>query len=136
MDQRRESNSVVTHQHMKKIISYIIVAISILSVVQCNSQNKKTETMKTTPENTDMKQIIVDVRTIEEWNNDGHADCTVNYPMDIFESKIEELKKYDKVIIVCRSGNRAGIAKQKLLGAGYTNEVENLGAWQNVNCEK
>lgn len=121
---------------MKKTITYIIVAISTLSLVQCNSQNKKTETMKTTTENTDMKQIIVDVRTIEEWNNDGHADCTVNYPMDIFESKIEELKKYDKVIIVCRSGNRAGIAKQKLLDAGYTNEVENLGAWKNVNCEK
>ena len=92
--------------------------------------------MKTTTENTDMKQIIVDVRTIEEWNNDGHADCTVNYPMDSFESKIEELKKYDKVIIVCRSGNRAGIAKQKLLDAGYSKEVENLGAWQNVTCEK
>lgn len=121
---------------MKKTITYIIVAISTLSLIQCNSQIKKTETMKTTTENTDMKQIIVDVRTIEEWNNDGHADCTVNYPMDSFESKIEELKKYDKVIIVCRSGNRAGIAKQKLLDAGYSKEVENLGAWQNVTCEK
>jgi phage shock protein E len=121
---------------MKEALTYIIVAILILSFVQCNSQNKKTETMKTTTENTDMKQIIVDVRTIEEWNNDGHADCTVNYPMDIFESKIEELKKYDKVIVVCRSGNRAGIAKKKLLDAGYSKEVENLGAWQNVTCEK
>ena len=78
--------------------------------------------------------IIVDVRTPEEWNNDGHADCTVNYPMDSFESKIEELKKYDKIIIVCRSGNRAGIAKNILLKAGYTKEIENLGAWQNVKC--
>ncbi len=121
---------------MEKAITYIIVAISTLLLVQCNSHNKKTETMKTTTENTNMKQIIVDVRTIEEWENDGHADCMVNYPMDIFESKIEELKKYDKVIIVCRSGNRAGIAKQKLLDAGYSKEVENLGAWQNVTCEK
>ena len=78
--------------------------------------------------------IIVDVRTPEEWNNDGHADCTVNYPMDSFESKIEELKKYDKIIIVCRSGNRAGIAKNILLKAGYTKEIENLGAWENVKC--
>lgn len=122
---------------MKKAIILIIFAISTLSLVQCNSQNKKTETMKTTTETkTDVKQIIVDVRTVEEWENDGHADCTVNYPLDTFESKIEELKKYNKVIIVCRSGNRAGVAKQKLLDAGYTNEVENLGAWQNVNCEK
>ena len=120
---------------MRKTITYI-VAVSTLALVQCNSQNKKTETLKTTTENTKMKQIIVDVRTIEEWNNDGHADCTVNYPMDTFESKIEELKKYDKVIIVCRSGNRAGIAKQKLLDAGYSKEVENLGAWQKEKKEK
>jgi rhodanese-related sulfurtransferase len=119
---------------MKTIVILIIAAISTLSLAQCNSQSKKTVTMKTTTENTDIKQIIVDVRTLEEWNNDGHADCTVNYPMDIFESKIEELKKYDKVIIVCRSGNRAGIAKGQLLNAGYTKEIENLGAWQNVKC--
>lgn len=119
---------------MKKTLTYIIVALSAIILVQCNSQNKKTETMKTTTENTDIKQIIVDVRTIEEWNNDGHADCAVNYPMDIFESKIEELKKYDKVIIVCRSGNRAGIAKDQLRKAGYTKEIENLGSWKNITC--
>jgi rhodanese-related sulfurtransferase len=120
---------------MKRAIILIIFAISTLSLAQCNSQNKKTETMKTTTETkTEVKQIIVDVRTIEEWDNDGHADCTVNYPLDTFESKIEELKQYDKVIIVCRSGNRAGVAKNKLINAGYTKEVENLGAWQNVSC--
>lgn len=84
---------------------------------------------------TAVKEIIVDVRTFEEWNEDGHADCSVNYPLDKFESKIEELKKYDKVILVCRSGNRAGIAKAKLQSAGYTKEIENLGPWQNVTCK-
>ncbi len=90
----------------------------------------------TTVTKTDLKQIIVDVRTPEEWNGDGHADCSVNYPLDSFGSKIEELKKYDKVIIVCRSGARAEAAKKQLLDAGYTKEVENLGAWQNIKCEK
>lgn len=90
----------------------------------------------TTATKTDLKQIIVDVRTPEEWNGDGHADCSVNYPLDSFGSKIEELKKYDKVILVCRSGARAGAAKKQLLDAGYTKEVENLGPWQNIKCEK
>ena len=84
---------------------------------------------------TAVKEIIVDVRTVEEWNEDGHADCSVNYPLDKFEGKIEELKKYDKVILVCRSGNRAGIAKAKLQSAGYSKEIENLGPWQNVTCK-
>ncbi|MBL7920696.1 MAG: rhodanese-like domain-containing protein [Bacteroidia bacterium] len=121
---------------MRKIITLLVIAISTLSLAQCNSQKNKTEeTMKTTAvTKTDVKQIIVDVRTVDEWENDGHADCSVNYPLDTFESKIEELKKYDKVIIVCRSGNRAGVAKKQLISAGYTKEVENLGAWQNLNC--
>lgn len=122
---------------MKKILILIIVAVSSISFAQCTSPTKKTENMNTTTERkVDTKQIIVDVRTIEEWENDGHADCTVNYPLDSFTSKIEELKAYDKVIIVCRSGNRAGIAKKHLMDAGYTKEIENLGAWQNVSCEK
>lgn len=121
---------------MKKIITLIIVAISSLALAQCNSENKKTEPMKTTTEiKTGLKQIIVDVRTPDEWMSDGHADCSVNYPLDGFTNKIAELKEYDKVILVCRSGNRAGIAQKQLLAAGYTKEIENLGAWQNVMCE-
>jgi len=93
--------------------------------------------METTTETkTGVNQIIVDVRTLEEWNEDGHADCTVNYPLDSFANKIEELKKYDKIILVCRSGNRAGIAKNQLLNAGYTKDIENKGAWQNITCQK
>lgn len=86
--------------------------------------------------NTDIakKEIIVDVRSQEEWEFDGHADCSVNYPLDEFESKIAELKDYDKVILVCRSGNRAGIAKSILRSSGFTKEIENLGPWQNVTC--
>lgn len=114
----------------------IIVAFGLLfSLTQCNSQTKNTTMQNSNTTQTAVKEIIVDVRTVEEWNEDGHADCSVNYPLDKFESKIEELKKYDKVILVCRSGNRAGIAKAKLQSAGYSNEIENLGPWQNVTCK-
>jgi phage shock protein E len=121
---------------MKKIKSIIVAFVLLFSLAQCNSQTKKTENMKNSnTTETSTKQIIVDVRSIEEWNEDGHADCSVNYPLDQFQSKIEELKKYDKVILVCRSGNRAGIAKAQLQSAGYTKEIENLGPWQNVTCK-
>jgi phage shock protein E len=121
---------------MKKIKSIIVAFVLLFSLAQCNSQTKKTENMKNSnTTETSTKQIIVEVRSIEEWNEDGHADCSVNYPLDQFQSKIEELKKYDKVILVCRSGNRAGIAKAQLQSAGYTKEIENLGPWQNVTCK-
>lgn len=121
---------------MIKIKSIIAVMMLVFSLTQCNSQTKTTTTMETNAATkTNTKEIIVDVRSVEEWNEDGHADCSVNYPLDQFASKIEELKKYDKVILVCRSGNRAGIAKGQLQSSGYTKEIENLGPWQNVTCK-
>lgn len=121
---------------MKEIKSIISVFVIVLALTQCNSQVKKTATMETTNVTpTATKEIIVDVRTIEEWNEDGHADCSVNFPLDEFQNKIEELKKYEKVVLVCRSGNRAGIAKNLLQKAGYSKEIENLGPWQNVTCK-
>ena len=114
----------------------IAVFMLVFTLTQCKAQTKKSKTMETTKATqAATKEIIVDVRTVEEWNEDGHADCSVNYPLDQFASKIEELKKYDKIILVCRSGNRAGIAKDQLRKAGYTKEIENLGPWQNINCK-
>ncbi len=121
---------------MIKLKSIIAVFMLVFSLTQCNSQTNKTTKMENTnTTQTAVNEIIVDVRTIEEWNNDGHADCSVNYPLDQFENKIEELKKYDKVVLVCRSGNRAGIAKNLLQKAGYSKEIENLGPWQNATCK-
>lgn len=116
---------------MNKLIIIVVVLLSLAGFSQCDNHAQKKENMKTTAQ----KEIIVDVRTVEEWNEDGHASCSVNYPLDQFDTKIEELKKYDRVILVCRSGNRAGIAKMKLMNAGYTKEIENRGPWQNVNCK-
>jgi phage shock protein E len=118
---------------MKTIIRMFVVMLIATAFAQCSTNIKNEKTMNT-QENKNLKQIIVDVRTPDEWQMDGHAVCSVNYPLDKFQTKIEELKNYDKVIIVCRSGNRAGIAKQQLVSAGYTKEVENLGPWQNVSC--
>ncbi len=121
---------------MIKLKSIIATIMLVFTLTQCNSQIKKATTMENTnTTQTAVKEIIVDVRSIEEWNEDGHADCSVNYPLDQFAIKIEELKKYDKVILVCRSGNRAGIAKGQLQAEGYTKEIENLGSWQNVTCK-
>lgn len=107
---------------MKKIVSMCMLT----GLFSCgNSQQGPTIAA-------DENAVIVDVRTIGEWQ-DGHADCSVNYPLNEFGNHIEELKKYDKVIVVCRSGNRAGTAKKMLESAGFKN-VENKGSWKNVKC--
>jgi phage shock protein E len=112
----------------------ILITLGLFTILSCNSQVENEKVEQINNSNTkDMNTIIVDVRTVAEWN-EGHPDCAVNFPLDIIETKAEELKKYDKVILVCRSGARAGNAKMQLEALGVKN-IENLGAWQNAKCE-
>jgi rhodanese-related sulfurtransferase len=76
-------------------------------------------------------KIIVDVRTPDEWKSDGHAEGSVNIPVDQIQNRISELRVYEKVTLVCRSGGRAGLAMDILKQAGIT-RVENLGSWKNI----
>ena len=125
---------------MKKIIPGLIAVMLMLGLLSCvNNDNtsNNTESGNTAPTSIDTtvnaKTIIVDVRTVEEWIDDGHANCSVNYPLQELDKKIESLKGYDKVIVVCRSGSRADVAKEILEQAGIKN-VENKGVWQNIDC--
>jgi rhodanese-related sulfurtransferase len=92
------------------------------------------ESNGTVPQPKAGETVIVDVRTVAEWENDGHANCSVNIPLDQLEARMGELKKDQKIVLVCRSGGRAGTAKQMLEGAGFT-QLENKGAWQNIDCK-
>ena len=69
--------------------------------------------------------IILDARTIEEYN-EGHipnAICIPNETID--ETVITKLPNKDQLILIyCRSGNRSKQAALKLQQLGYTNLVE------------
>ncbi len=119
---------------MKSGMLMLTVAFSLILLSNCQSQtNNKQEVEPQKNEVMKNKEIIVDVRSPEEWEFDGHADCSVNYPLDEIQDKVEDLKKYDHIVLVCRSGNRAGVAKRILEQAGLKN-VENKGPWQNAVC--
>lgn len=111
----------------------LTMVFSFIVLTNCQSQTENKTKVEPKKENImkNSKEIVVDVRTEEEFDMDGHAEGSVNYPLDQIQNKIEDLKKYDHVILVCRSGNRAGIAKNILEQAGIKN-VENMGPWQNA----
>ena len=73
----------------------------------------------------DGTQIIVDVRTQEEYDS-GHIPGAICIPVDtIGKEKPEKLWDLDRIILIyCRSGNRSKQAAQKLLEIGYTNIYE------------
>lgn len=74
--------------------------------------------------------IIIDVRTVGEFR-DGHIKGSKNIPLDNIFSKINEIKRFEKPIIVCcRSGMRNAQAASILKNNGI--ETLNGGSWQNV----
>jgi len=121
---------------MRTIRFITLVGLIILSFTACSNANdpNKTVVVENEGDTVKLKTIVVDVRTPDEWVNDGHANCTVNYPLDVFETKIDSLRQYDRIVLVCRSGSRANAAKNMLEDAGIKN-VENKGSWQNIECK-
>ena len=73
----------------------------------------------------DGTQIIVDVRTQEEYDS-GHIPGAICIPNEsIGTAQPEELPDLDQVILIyCRSGNRSKQAAQKLFDMGFTNVYE------------
>ncbi len=112
-----------------------IAAILLISTISCtpHAEKKEQNSSASVLNDSTAKIIVVDVRTPEEYAGDGHAACTVNYPLDQFSQHIDELKSYDKVYLVCLSGGRAGVALDMLNEAGYT-KGENAGSWQDAPC--
>lgn len=75
--------------------------------------------------------VIIDVRTLEEWN-DGHISNSKHIVLHTIPMHIDSIKAFNKPIItVCKSGGRSAQAMQFLSQNGL--DVINGGPWQNVN---
>ena len=77
-------------------------------------------------------ELWVDVRSAEEYAA-GHHPQAVNIVHTEIADHIDEFaESKDQVInLYCKSGRRAGIAKQALEDMGYT-KVNNLGGYKDV----
>lgn len=74
--------------------------------------------------------IIIDVRSIAEYKS-GHIPGSINIPLDSIQTKMEELKKKNKLVItVCRSGARSSVAKSQLSANGI--KAFNGGPWNSL----
>jgi rhodanese-related sulfurtransferase len=63
--------------------------------------------------------FILDVRTLEEWNEFHVPDSTL-IPLDQLTSRLGEVPQDQEVVVVCRSGNRSQQGRDVLLQAGFT----------------
>ena len=64
---------------------------------------------------------ILDVRTLQEYQNDGHIVNSVLVPVSELASKLDALEKFKntKIIVYCRSGNRSVSASRLLNEKGF-----------------
>ena len=76
--------------------------------------------------------IIIDVRSPGEFQG-GHVAGSKNFPLQSIQSKVGELKKFGRpIVLCCASGARSGQATSFLKSEGI--ECENGGGWTNVNA--
>ena len=71
----------------------------------------------------DPEPTLIDVRTPAEFEA-GHIPGAVNVPLDELEGSLDQLRRvlddHHDVVLVCRSGARAGQAQEALQAAGLT----------------
>lgn len=102
----------------------------VLAMSKETKNGKKAEYKKITSDEAKkmmetQKVIVVDVRTLEEYN-EGHIPNAISVPLETIENEAEaKLKNKDALILVyCRSGRRSREAALKLIEKGYTNVID------------
>ncbi|MCL4544637.1 MAG: rhodanese-like domain-containing protein [Chloroflexi bacterium] len=76
--------------------------------------------------------LIVDVRELEEWI-EGHVPGAKHIPLGRLAVKLHELPRDCELLLLCRSGNRSGVAVSLLQRHGFSNVCNVAGgivAWE------
>ena len=126
---------------MRNLITLIIILVIIVVIgIFLKNRNSKEDNKNTVKDaniqyvsmndiekimNENENYIILDVRTIEEYN-DGHIPSAICIPNEtIDENVVNKLPNKEQLILIyCRSGNRSKQATIKLKDLGYLNLIE------------
>jgi rhodanese-related sulfurtransferase len=77
------------------------------------------------------KPFVLDVREPGEYQQ-GHIPGSVLIPLGTLAGRLNELPKGQKIVVVCRSGNRSGMGTNILRKAGLDaiNMAGGMNAWR------
>ncbi|MBT3641229.1 MAG: rhodanese-like domain-containing protein [Euryarchaeota archaeon] len=113
---------------MKKKKLFSLIAIILFSGCLSDSSTWERVDAETFNQeiNDNEEAFLLDVRTLTEWNDEGHIENATLIPHDNLEEKREQLpeNKDDLILLYCRSGNRSQNAAQTLFDMGYNNIIE------------
>lgn len=76
------------------------------------------------------KLNLLDVREPAEWN-EGHVEGARHIPVGQLIERLDELDPAQEIIVMCRSGNRSGLACELLHEKGFkvVNMTGGLNEW-------
>lgn len=80
----------------------------------------------------DAGAFILDVREPSEWAQ-GHIEGAVLIPLGELAGRLNEIPKDQRIVVVCRSGNRSARGRELLLNSGFdrvTSMTGGMNQWQ------
>lgn len=104
----------------------IVVAVGGYWLIQLTNQRQ--QAVSTLPLETSVAEVakldrpewfFLDVREQSEWN-EGHIEGATLIPLGQLEARKAELPTDQKIVVVCRSGNRSADGRDILLKAGFS----------------
>lgn len=119
---------------MKKII--LMLLAGLFTVAGCGSAQDKVEVLLPTQAKAIMESgerfVLLDVRTEEEYKENGHIKDAILIPDFELKEKVEGVisDKNELILVYCRSGRRSNASAKVLSSMGYTN-VKDIGGIMN-----
>jgi phage shock protein E len=112
--------------YMNYVLAALGLGFLILKLVRSNTVKNQIRTLVS--EN--KKLTLLDVRTKEEFAS-GSIPGAINIPVADIANRSQELDNKENIIVFCKSGMRAGQAKNYLKTIGHQNII-NGGSWVSV----
>lgn len=106
----------------------LLIFAPILMAASCEDKKDEMTVESKVPPHP-KNRIVVDVRTVEEFNT-GAIDGAINIPLNELESRLDEVRNFDEIVVYCASGARSTQAKMILDNAGHKNVINGGGIQQ------
>lgn len=131
---------------MRSLLNHLLLVVVVLLVSACGPAAEPPAASQpeaggfTTISVADLKTrldggeppLVLDVRSPEEFAQDGHIAGATLIPLPELGQRMGELQQDQAIACFCRSGNRSRTACEQLAQAGFTNLVNvdgGIGAW-------
>jgi rhodanese-related sulfurtransferase len=99
-----------------------LFAFAVVSCAQSDPEDEMSIEEFTKLQKSDSSLVVLDVRTPPELKGPlGKIEGVINIPVQNLKARINELDEYKdkKIAIICRTGNRSGVAQKILENRGF-----------------